>query len=207
MWGEDAGDFKPGSRSVAEYETKSLSFAEASKEHACPARNLAIGMATAFLQEWCTLGIDWAPPPSKVGSGDLPPFYNTFTLIKREEVVVVGAGAAGLTCALTLARQGFRVRVLECEAHIGGHAAHVEVFGGHRRNPAFGVFQEAQWPNACRLFKELGVEAVQTRANIRDFAQRYARDGHAVPQAPRVSGCDSSRAWTPCFTVTCRRMP
>src|SRR5512143_3976258 len=35
-------------------------------------------------------------------------------------VVIIGAGVAGLTAGAYLARQGFRVRVLEASAQIGG---------------------------------------------------------------------------------------
>ena len=95
-------------------------------------------------------------------------------------VVVVGGGASGLSCALALARSGVRVTVLEKAASVGGHAAHAEVFGGHRINPAFGAFQPQQWPNAWRLFEELGVEVVKNCDTAAEFATRYARDGHAI---------------------------
>ena len=96
------------------------------------------------------------------------------------DVAVVGGGASGLTCALKLAQAGLRVAVIEREPRLGGHASHVEVFGGHQRNPAFGAFQQDQWPNAWRLFDELGVERVQVCEAGRDFAQRYACDGHST---------------------------
>lgn len=44
----------------------------------------------------------------------------------RPDVVVVGAGWAGLTAALTLAEAGARVRVLEASPHLGGRARRVD---------------------------------------------------------------------------------
>jgi UDP-galactopyranose mutase len=40
----------------------------------------------------------------------------------NKPVLVVGAGFAGATIALELARQGFRVNVVDCRPHIGGNA-------------------------------------------------------------------------------------
>ncbi len=40
-------------------------------------------------------------------------------------VAVLGAGPAGLECALTLGRRGFEVELLEGKAHLGGHLAEI----------------------------------------------------------------------------------
>lgn len=92
-------------------------------------------------------------------------------------VIVVGGGASGLSCALTLARQGHKVTVLERNDIVGGHARHVEVFGGHQRNPAFGFVFENQWPNVCRLWEELGVETISCG---KPRSERFFLDGTAV---------------------------
>jgi protoporphyrinogen oxidase len=44
----------------------------------------------------------------------------------RKHVVIIGAGVAGLSCALELARAGMRVTVLEREPQVGGMAASFE---------------------------------------------------------------------------------
>ena len=63
--------------------------------------------------------------------------------IRLAHVCVIGAGATGLTCALTLAKRGCQVTVLERDDELGGHAR-ATLFNGHWRNPAFGAFQEKQ---------------------------------------------------------------
>jgi protoporphyrinogen oxidase len=58
------------------------------------------------------------------------------------ELVVVGAGPAGLTAAWRAAQRGHEVRVVEAASHVGGMAASIEVggqrvdLGSHRLHPA-----------------------------------------------------------------------
>ncbi|MGA0883294.1 MAG: FAD-dependent oxidoreductase, partial [Candidatus Nanopelagicales bacterium] len=48
---------------------------------------------------------------------------------KTDEIVIVGAGLAGLSCALRLAGKGRKVTVLEKEAHPGGRNGLLEANG------------------------------------------------------------------------------
>jgi protoporphyrinogen oxidase len=56
----------------------------------------------------------------------------------KKEILILGAGPAGLSAGWKLAEKGFRVRVLEKEPRVGGQCATVEKdsyrfdFGGHR---------------------------------------------------------------------------
>ena len=64
-------------------------------------------------------------------------------------VVVVGAGAAGLACALTLHRAGVPVRVIEAADRVGGRVA-TDTFGGFRCDRGFQVLVDS-YPEARAL--------------------------------------------------------
>src|SRR5207302_255448 len=53
----------------------------------------------------------------------------------RWDVVIVGAGHNGLTCAAYLARAGKRVLVLEARERVGGACTLEEVWPGYRLSP------------------------------------------------------------------------
>ena len=50
----------------------------------------------------------------------------------RHDVVVIGSGHNGLTCAAYLARAGLDVHVVEKDTVIGGATSTVERYQGHR---------------------------------------------------------------------------
>ena len=54
---------------------------------------------------------------------------------RRWDVIVVGAGHNGLTCAAYLARAGKRVLVLEARERVGGACTLHEVWPGYRISP------------------------------------------------------------------------
>src|SRR5271169_2151421 len=54
----------------------------------------------------------------------------------RLDVVVIGAGHNGLTCACYLAAAGLKVRVIERRAVVGGAAVTEEFFPGFRNSSA-----------------------------------------------------------------------
>ena len=57
------------------------------------------------------------------------------TLPLNHDALVIGGGLAGMTAALSLADQGFRVYLVEREAELGGHLRHVQ-HRARRRGPA-----------------------------------------------------------------------
>lgn len=79
-------------------------------------RLAAVGGAGAVYHGLTTLGL-LAVPPAYAGIPAMPA-----GLGKGRRVAILGAGMAGLTAALLLARAGFEVRVVEANRHIGGRS-------------------------------------------------------------------------------------
>ncbi|MEC9017399.1 MAG: FAD-dependent oxidoreductase, partial [Pseudomonadota bacterium] len=55
---------------------------------------------------------------------------------KRYDAVIIGGGHNGLVCAFYLARAGYRVRILERRAIVGGAAVTEEFHPGFRNSTA-----------------------------------------------------------------------
>lgn len=68
---------------------------------------------------------------------------------KRMDVVIVGAGLAGLLCATTLERRGYHVQVLESSDRVGGRVA-TDVIDGFRCDRGFQLLNPA-YPAAKRF--------------------------------------------------------
>lgn len=76
----------------------------------------------------------------------------------REAVIVVGAGMAGLACAVRLHEAGMAVRVLEASDGVGGRVR-TDVVGGFRLDRGYQVFNTA-YPEARRV---LDIDALDLR--------------------------------------------
>ena len=74
----------------------------------------------------------------------------------RPDVVVVGAGIAGLLCAATLSQRGFSVEVLEAADGIGGRIR-TDVIDGHRCDRGFQLINPA-YPAARRYLDLAGLQ-------------------------------------------------
>lgn len=57
-------------------------------------------------------------------------------MTRRYDAVVIGAGHNGLVCAFYLARAGYRVRMVERRAIVGGTAVTEEFHPGFRNSVA-----------------------------------------------------------------------
>jgi len=167
--------------------------------HACPGRELALLIAKAVMArslleyDWELARPAWDDTSYRERYG-VPNFEDGMRVRRFQKrtagapsrraprswrVAVVGAGASGLAAAHALTEYGYRVTLYESQATPGGHACTKQV-EGQARQPAFGVFMEKQWPNACALMRELGVEPI-FEARATEAVRHFARDGHALP--------------------------
>lgn len=102
---------------------------------------------------------------------EVEPEYEVRPAVVKKRVTVIGAGPAGLECALTAARRGHAVTILEKESRIGGqlHAASKEVGGGGIFMDVIAYFETMIKKHGIDL--KLGVEADEdacsaTRADV-----------------------------------------
>ena len=96
-------------------------------------------------------------------------------LAEEIDAVVVGAGLAGLAAAVTLARAGVDVRVLEAEPRVGGRVLTVRL------------------PFADGLYAEAGGEFVDGGHQIlHDFLRRYGLELLPIPAGPRLFRFDGT---------------
>ncbi len=95
--------------------------------------------------------------------------------MSRTDVVVVGAGLAGLSCARTLLRAGRSVRVLEASDRIGGRIG-TELRFGYRLDRGFQVLQTAY----AEAQRALDLEALDLRAFVPGALIRYEGRFHRL---------------------------
>ncbi len=93
----------------------------------------------------------------------------------KYDVVVVGAGPGGITCAALLAKKGLHVLVLDQNQRVGGKQASVSIKG----------YQVELWPTGgmpvgggawLEAFRALGIES-KFRASVKDIGVLYRRSG------------------------------
>jgi glycine/D-amino acid oxidase-like deaminating enzyme len=101
--------------------------------------------------------------------------------VTENEVVVVGAGLAGLACARTLHRAGRRVRVLEASDGVGGRVR-TDVVDGFRLDRGFQVLNTA-YPEARRA---LDLDRLQLRTFDSAVTVRRAGRLHRVANPLRA---------------------
>jgi dimethylamine/trimethylamine dehydrogenase len=123
---------------------------------------------------------------------------------KEDPILVVGAGPAGLECAMTLGKRGYRVMLAEALRELGGRVSHESRLPGlasWARVRDYRVGQIAKLAN-IEVFREsdmsaADVAAMECRHVVLATGARWLRDGtgHTV-RRPVVAG-DAQNLWTP----------
>lgn len=109
-------------------------------------------------------------------------------------IVVIGAGITGLTCAFQLKRRGANVTVLECQDRIGGqiNSQHIGDFI-FESGPNTGVVKH---PEVAELFEQLG-DACELETALESSKRRLIWKGDRFHALPSSLG---SALKTPLFT-------
>lgn len=84
---------------------------------------------------------------------------------KTSDVVIVGAGVAGLNCALELQKAGVEFTIFEADSRVGGRIQTDEV-DGFKLDRGFQVFQTA-YPEAQRVLDFEGLQLVELEPGAR----------------------------------------
>jgi monoamine oxidase len=93
------------------------------------------------------------------------------------DVVVVGAGLAGLTAARQLVAAGRKVVVIEADKRVGGRVVNIDIGGGHITEGGAEFIGETQ-DHIAQLAKDVGLKTFKTYNTGNNL---YYRNGMALP--------------------------
>ena len=106
------------------------------------------------------------------------------------DVVVLGAGMAGLTAARSLAANGFRVLVLEAQNRVGGRILTMRVGGEVVELGA--EFVHGRPPELLALIEEAGLKLIERSGSFVNY-----RDGTLIPDEHEDAGDEAADASDP----------
>ncbi len=129
------------------------------------------------------------------------------------DVLVVGAGPAGLECALTLGKRGYRVRLAEAGRELGGRAARESMLPGLAATARVRDYRLHQLGKLAHV--EIFRESRMAATDILDLAPGHVvlatgsfwrRDGFGRNNHKAIAGSDRAHVLTP-DDIMARRLP
>jgi heterodisulfide reductase subunit A len=99
------------------------------------------------------------------------------TLPLNHDALVIGGGVAGMTAALALADQGFRVHLVERDAELGGHARHVRYLHDGQDPQKFLTEIIQRTREHPRITTHLGAKVAAIDGFLGNFKTRLTKDG------------------------------
>jgi len=81
------------------------------------------------------------------GKNEYEPILSSLPSLVETDVLIIGAGIAGLTAAATLREQGVKFKLLEASGQIGGRLQTTRKFGGIGLDMGPTLVYEPAWPN------------------------------------------------------------
>jgi heterodisulfide reductase subunit A len=106
----------------------------------------------------------------------LEPLYKG-TLKVNNDALVIGGGLAGMTAALNLAEQGFKVSLVEKEQELGGNFRHIHSLlnGGNPQEQLASIVEQANSHNNIDVY--LGAQVTSVDGSVGNFTSSISQDG------------------------------
>ncbi|MBH98834.1 MAG: hypothetical protein CMM56_10355 [Rhodospirillaceae bacterium] len=90
--------------------------------------------------------------------------------VHHDEVIVIGAGLAGLAAALHLQNQGISVQVIEAQEHVGGRVHSMRQHGSNKE--AGGTYIGAGYKSVVGAAKDYGIELIDVTPTLEFFREQ-----------------------------------